>query len=579
MERHHHEHDPSLNPNNEDHLIGYEGCDNPIVISQMRQEYRQLLDEKIDDIMNDPSVATTDAAEIERMAAEEVEDDIYSDIISYIRRDPEFSAMDDVEFESNQDELHGIVMDWLTMSDRDWAGDVDADGNDVGNGTYDRLSYEIYEELHTPAEDDEDADDDAREPGMIDALAEAEPRIDEVLNDIDEVRDALAHLTARPWSLKARRAAARALGSSTLLPAHLLRNKLHGEWKELKREYATLVRDTSSVMSAAELGLDPSLNDDEINASVSRSIIEQDIDDFTEFERTKLASLKSKRFGRFNEFMHKGTKFKRAMKYLALGVPTAVLGILAAPASGVVGSGLLAAAVAGRFGSRYAMWSGRDLNNESVDAMSSAAVTAYRQAMTGLDAHLADDSFHPDYDQATARAETIVDDVRKKERNKRLKSVGFAAGMIVVPTLLSRVADHFGIIDWIKDRHWNPGEWKFSDGTPTKPVVDRSFVVYTPHGAENVLPLIGTNSVNTDAFASMSRLFNASGATPWARAHEFMGSATGARDWLNQAVARTPGASWHNLGDGIATNDWISINGNSDTAFVWDKLTQAMLTP
>jgi hypothetical protein len=197
----------------------------------------------------------------------------------------------------------------------------------------------------------------------------------------------------------------------------------------------------------------------------------------------------------------------------------------------------------------------------------------------GVGAHLADDSFHPDYDQATARAETIVDDVRKKERNKRLKSVGFAAGMIVVPTLLSRVADHFGIIDWIKDRHWNPGEWKFSDGTPTKPVVDRSFVVYTPHGAENVLPLIGTNSVNTDALASMGRLFNASGATPWARAHEFMGSATGARDWLNQAVARTPGASWHNLGDGIAANDWISINGNSDTAFVWDKLTRAMLTP
>ncbi len=42
--------------------------------------------------------------------------------------------------------------------------------------------------------------------------------------------------------------------------------------------------------------------------------------------------------------------------------------------------------------------------------------------------------------------------------------------------------------------------------------------------------------------------------------------------WLHEMVDKTPGAKWHNVKDAVDTNDWISINGRSDTAYVMEQL-------
>jgi hypothetical protein len=77
----------------------------------------------------------------------------------------------------------------------------------------------------------------------------------------------------------------------------------------------------------------------------------------------------------------------------------------------------------------------------------------------------------------------------------------------------------------------------------------------------------------------MGRLFNAHGSYPWSRAVDFFnGDTKAANDWLHMAVSKTPGAQWHNVGDGISTNDWISVNGVSDTDTVWKALTTSMLS-
>lgn len=105
-----------------------------------------------------------------------------------------------------------------------------------------------------------------------------------------------------------------------------------------------------------------------------------------------------------------------------------------------------------------------------------------------------------------------------------------------------------------------------------------------PSGGGNV---IGNTMPNPPSLApgaaeleSLSRLLNADGEYPWSRAMDFFnGDNTQANNWLQEAVRRTPGAEWHNLGDGVGENDWISINGNSNTGYVWEQLTKSMLTP
>lgn len=73
---------------------------------------------------------------------------------------------------------------------------------------------------------------------------------------------------------------------------------------------------------------------------------------------------------------------------------------------------------------------------------------------------------------------------------------------------------------------------------------------------------------------------SAEGGTPWAKAMDYFGGdAQMTRQWLSEATMKA-GGHWHNLGDGVDTNDWIMLaDGKSDPDAVWKALTAAHPVP
>ena len=134
------EHDPSLNPENEDHLQVYEGFDNPLDLQDWRDEFDDLLADKIEDINNDPSVKTRFSRKIETMARQEVFEDMESDLISYILTDPYFDTVDPADYDAELEDALDSVWEWITMSEEKWAGSLDSSGHEVGDGIYDKLN-------------------------------------------------------------------------------------------------------------------------------------------------------------------------------------------------------------------------------------------------------------------------------------------------------------------------------------------------------------------------------------------------------------------------------------------------------
>lgn len=71
----------------------------------------------------------------------------------------------------------------------------------------------------------------------------------------------------------------------------------------------------------------------------------------------------------------------------------------------------------------------------------------------------------------------------------------------------------------------------------------------------------------------MPELDSGNYAYPWDWSSDKFGSQN-SREVLNKLVDQTDGAIWHRLGDGIDTNDWISVDGRSDTDYVIKRLSQ-----
>jgi hypothetical protein len=586
------EHNPALNPENEEHLQDYEGFDNPLDLQDWRDDYDDLLADKIEEINSDPTIKIRFTRKIESLARQEVYEDLETELISYILTDPYFDDVDPADFDAELEDALDSVWEWITMSEEKWAGSLDASGHEIGDGIYDKLSYEIYEGLNPV--DFEDLDDDEQDLEIIDRIIEDNEELAEIQDDIDDIRDAFAKLTAKPWSIKARRNAKKALGLRRPISAHKLRKELESEWLELKKEFADAVRDTTNTMSNEELELDDTLTDKEFQASISAMIITWDIDDYTEFEQTKVETMKAKKFGKFNEIMHSGSKKKRALKYLALGSSMLGLGLLTAASGGAIGGILLGGLVAGKFGSGYAMWSGRKIGD--VATMSTEDIHEYTKVMTTLE-NLDEDKFHDQYDDAAYDANRFGEETRKHERNARVKSVAFAAGMIALPGVLKwglhiePIQHGFNStrhaigkpLEWFNDHvlHGHANKLNASvkeHGVPT----GRTDVIWNAPGTSgatsNVLnvPAVPamTDPILKENIGNMVRLFNAPGHNPWMRAVNFYnGDAAGADNWLHMAVKKA-GAHW--VGSGKSAYIQLA-NGATNTDTVWKSLTESML--
>lgn len=80
--------------------------------------------------------------------------------------------------------------------------------------------------------------------------------------------------------------------------------------------------------------------------------------------------------------------------------------------------------------------------------------------------------------------------------------------------------------------------------------------------------------VTSEMLRNLDHLLHANGSTPYAKALDFYGGdSKGASAWLQMAIDKTPGARWV----GSSQGGMISINGRTDTGYVWDTLTKSML--
>lgn len=191
--------------------------------------------------------------------------------------------------------------------------------------------------------------------------------------------------------------------------------------------------------------------------------------------------------------------------------------------------------------------------------------------------------------------ESISDFERRRNNNTGQKvAVGAVAVGAALATwiLFDKHGDNHssGIFDWINN-------WRDGDSSHEAPTVTESPVDAGNGGAET--PTVGevdpgetepiklpeSDSAGAESQAdsmpgiavtetvAMPELDSGNYVYPWDWAGDKFGSQN-SRKVLNTLVSQTDGAVWHRLGDGVDTNDWISINGRSDTKYVIEQLSQ-----
>jgi hypothetical protein len=231
------------------------------------------------------------------------------------------------------------------------------------------------------------------------------------------------------------------------------------------------------------------------------------------------------------------------------------------------------------------------MRKENVVEASNADAQYYEAAMAQFtDAHKRTMTSQDIFSRADNLAATLEEERKSKEQRSRMWQTGAVIGTILLPRVvyeipivrqaIDSVGDGIGSSwDWLRDHSpWaadqdvsNSGGGTTVDTTPDTP--NTPDTPTTPDtGGTPVVPELTPEQWQGLTVMDMR---TATGEYPWDRAVQyFNGDETRATNWLREATAKA-GGQWHNIGDGIGTNDWISINGSSSTDSVWEALTAA----
>lgn len=160
----------------------------------------------------------------------------------------------------------------------------------------------------------------------------------------------------------------------------------------------------------------------------------------------------------------------------------------------------------------------------------------------------------------TGEREVSVTDVVKQHYDETAREIGQNRNRLVTPVAvtLGTVAAGLAIKEGID-------VWNRNQAPDTSVQTQRS--PHTPHQipTENV-PTTTPNDLDLSQYEY-----------PWNWAADVWGESDAMNrlhDMANKASQAGYNIEWHSLGDGIPTNDWISINGNSNTQDVIDILNQ-----
>ena len=563
--------------------------DNPDLITGLRNDYESRFNTGYHTYYNDPSASHMSAKKRREWATDNARAHAKFDMGAtveghYMSREASafvgLSPADQTTLKSTYD---NAMWSYITMQKETWEGSYDATGHRLNNGHYDEMARTVGRRSGY------EFNEDGRILSGHEAIVKTHARA------LEGTRDNLALiLGAKSSRVRIQRKLFEQRYGRSLSKAET-RELAHDEYKTAKLEYYNAKRALmlSDPTVAAMTAIDQNLH-------INSQLIGEDLQQFKDLEMKKLSEMADPKMGRFMQRLNKGNLATRTGKNVALGATLWKAGAILTGATG----GLLAPAIAAsllgfRMYRSYATWQNRKPSTTENVAEDIAYYQSNLARFTQDDLKTHDiDTIYGGMDNVTR---TTEHNRRSIDRKQKIKSVAFTVGTVALPGWLLNTDMAQQGINSVTNKVGDAGHWVSShnpfdnrvehirktievQGAPTgktdivwnpqsvTPNNGGDILLGAPDASGTLAPSFGANLEN------MNRLFTAHGSHPWGRAMDFFnGDSKAANDWLQSAVAKTPGAQWHNLGDGISTNDWISINGATDTDTVWKALTTSML--
>jgi hypothetical protein len=589
-----------------DFLATNNDYDNPDFIEAFRGQYDSQFQIAYQHYFNDPSIAHLPSAKRAQWAAEnaraQARFDMTADVENHfmIREASAFSGLGAPEADALKDSYNSYMWTHITMPEETWKGSTDATGNRLNDGVYDELARRVGERDGYMFHRD----------GRV--LEGEDAEVYKNALHLETTRDNLARMLGGKSSrVRAMRRAYEDQYGRKLSKADALA-LAQDEYKQAKLNYYDAQR--------AKMLVDPSIASlpvNEQNKHINQQLVGEDLQQFRDLEMKKLAELSDPKMGKLLQFLNRGSLATRFGKNALLGGGLWKAGaILTGATGGILAPAIAASLIGFRLYKSYATWQNRKpstVDNSNVD------VAHYQSELARFtEADLENHDITTIFGGVDIASRVTTEARKSQDRKQKLKSVAFSVGTIMLPSAVLQIdavqdaANSAG--RWIGDRFNSSWDWTKenvygfdeSQADEAKEVVRQA---YNPNPIENdiiqyngepysevtldsstpgavsgstineVNPFAYNSTPSVAEFANLDRLLNAQGTYPWNRAVEFFnGDTVGAKNWLETAVSKTPGAEWHNLTDGISTNDWISVNGNSDTNYVWSQLTKSMLS-